>query len=314
MSDIWLVGVGPMAIDYAKVLKALSTPFISIGRSKEGVDVFKEATGIDAKVGGLQNFLETTPSIPKCAVVAVSIENLAESCIMLLKYGVKKILLEKPGVGYSDEIIALREIANEAGANIVLAYNRRFYTSVMEAKKRIEEDGGVSSFHFEFTEWSHQIRNLNKHKIELENWFLGNSSHVVDTAFYLCGKPKEISCYHSGGNDWHPKATIYSGAGVSESSALFSYEANWEAPGRWNIDIMTRKHRYVFKPMEKLQIQEIGSVAISIVEGIDYSYDETFKPGLYKQVYAFLNGNFENFCTINEQAENMILYKKMSGY
>jgi hypothetical protein len=184
----------------------------------------------------------------------------------------------------------------------------------MEAKKRIEEDGGVTSFHFEFTEWSHQIRNLNKHKTELENWFLGNSTHVVDTAFYLCGKPKEISCYHSGGNDWHPNSTIFAGAGVTETAALFSYEANWESAGRWSIDIMTKKHRFVFKPMEKLQIQQIGSVAVSFIEGIDYSYDEKFKPGLYLQTQAFLENQYENFCSLNEQVENMIVYKKMSGY
>jgi predicted dehydrogenase len=313
MSDIWLIGVGPMAIEYAKVLKELNTKFIGIGRSKKGVEVFKEATGIDAKVGGLKLFLETAPPIPKCAIIAVSIENLSESCIMLLNYGVKKILLEKPGVGYSDEIIALEERANEAGANILLAYNRRFYTSVMEAKKRIEKDGGVTSFHFEFTEWSHQIRNLNKHKTELENWFLGNSTHVIDTAFYLCGKPKEISCYHSGGNDWHSKSTIFAGAGITKT-ALFSYEANWEAPGRWNIDIMTKKHRYIFKPMERLQIQQIGSVVVSFIEDIDYSYDEKFKPGLFLQTQAFLENQFENFCSLHEQVENMKLYKIMSGY
>jgi predicted dehydrogenase len=314
MTTIWLIGAGLMAIDYAKVLNHQKQQFITIGRSEDGAQKFLEATGNRALYGGLEKFLESKPMLPESAIVAVSIENLAESCMQLLNYGVKKILLEKPGVAYPDEIEKLNTLVKGKNATVVLAYNRRFYSSVLKAQEIIKEDGGVTSFHFEFTEWSHQIRNLKKHKGELENWFLGNSTHVIDTAFFICGKPKEIACFYSGGSDWHPKSTNYAGAGVSLNGALFSYEANWEAPGRWNIDIMTKKHRLIFRPMEKLQIQNMGSVAISFVEEIDYSLDEAFKPGLFLQTKTFLEQNFLAFCDIQQQTENMLLYRKMSGY
>ena len=42
----------------------------------------------------------------------------------------------------------------------------------------IAEDGGVTSFNFEFTEWSHQIQHLQKASGVMDNWVLGNSSHV----------------------------------------------------------------------------------------------------------------------------------------
>ncbi len=315
MNTIWLIGTGPMAIDYAKVLDHQKQEFIAIGRSENGAQRFLEAAGHQALHGGLEKFLKSKPELPESTIVAVSIENLAESCMQLLNYGVKKILLEKPGVAYAGEIKQLSELAREKKAIVVLAYNRRFYSSVIRAQEIIKEDGGVQSFHFEFTEWSHQIRNLKKHKAELENWFLGNSSHVIDTAFFICGKPKKIACFYSGGNDWHPKPTNFAGAGISSvNGALFSYEANWEAPGRWNIDVMTNKHRLIFKPMEKLQIQNIGSVAVSFVEDIDYSLDENFKPGLYLQTKSFLEEDFLKFCTIRQQGKNILLYKKMSGY
>lgn len=314
MNKIWIVGAGPMAIEYAKILKKLRKPFMTIGRSVSGAAVYKGATGEDVIIGGLAAFLKTNPSIPDYAIIAVSTENLAESCIQVLDYGIKSILLEKPGVGNADEIETVAQKAAACQAEVVLAYNRRFYASVLKAKEIIKQDGGVTSFHFEFTEWSHQIRDLKKHKTELENWFLGNSTHVIDTAFFLCGKPVDISCYHKGGNDWHPKSTIFAGAGISDKEALFSYEANWEAPGRWNIDIMTGKHRLIFKPMEKLQIQNIGSVAISFVEDIDYSLDEQYKPGLFLQTRLFLERDVTNFCSLKEQADNMAVYKKMSGY
>ena len=49
----------------------------------------------------------------------------------------------------------------------------------------IAEDGGVTSFHFEFTEWSHQIQHLQKAPGVMDHWVLGNSSHVLDLAFHL---------------------------------------------------------------------------------------------------------------------------------
>jgi predicted dehydrogenase len=233
----------------------------------------------------------------------------------LLEYGVKKILLEKPGVGNIEEIYLLKEKSDFYNAEVLIAYNRRFYTSVIESEKIIIEDGGATSFHFEFTEWSHQIKNLPKHRTELQNWFLANSTHVIDTAFFICGRPKEIACFHNGSSNWHPKSINFVGAGVSEKNeALFSYEANWEAPGRWNLDIMTKDHRLIFKPMEKLQIQNIGSVNVSLIEDIDYSLDEKYKPGLYLQTKAFIENDFSRFCSVNEQFLNLKTYKKISGY
>ena len=34
LSNLWLIGASPMAQDYARVLKALDTPFTVIGRGK----------------------------------------------------------------------------------------------------------------------------------------------------------------------------------------------------------------------------------------------------------------------------------------
>jgi predicted dehydrogenase len=313
-NDIWLIGAGQMAIDYSKVLIDLGVSFTVIGRSEQSCKDFFEKTGKAAIPGGLNNYLKSKPEIPEAVIVAVNVENLAESCEILIRFGVMKILLEKPGVGYAHEIISLSELVLETNSNVLLAYNRRFYTSILAAQEIIKIDGGVKSFHFEFTEWSHQIKNLKKHKTELENWFLGNSTHIIDAAFYLGGEPDKICCFYKGGLEWHSKSSIYSGAGVSKNGALFSYIANWEGPGRWNMEIITSKRRLIFKPLEKLQIMEIGSVEQNFVENVDYSIDENFKPGLYLQTKAFLQDEWVNFINIQDQAKRMNLFQKMSGY
>lgn len=314
--NIWLIGSGYMAIEYAKVLKDLNVSFLTIGRGNESAKSFKEAIGADVITGGLDQFLQTTPTLPTHAVVSVGIENLATTTLALLKYGVKKILVEKPAVAYPKEIDDLVEETKKQNAQVLLAYNRRFYASILKAQQIIEEDGGITSFNFEFTEWSHVIGTLKKHPAEHQNWFLGNSTHIIDTAFYVAGKPIQLHAFVKGQNklDWHTKSSIFTGAGETDKGALFSYQANWLSPGRWFIEFLTPKHRLVFKPVEKLQIQQIGSVAVEPVEDIDYTLDEQYKPGVYLQTKAFLEGEVSNFCDIYEQAKAMEYYKQIGGY
>lgn len=313
---IWLIGVGNMGREYAKVLSALNTDYIAVGRGKKSAAAFEEHTGHLVIQGGLDQFLASKPAAPTAVIVAVGIDQLASTATNLMDYGVRKILLEKPGVGNLREIDSLCERALQTDSTVVLAYNRRFYSSIFKAEEIITTDGGVVSFNFEFTEWSHTIKPENYTPVACRHWLLGNSSHVIDTAFFLGGQPKQISCYTAGNGqlDWHPNASVFAGAGITDHGALFNYGAAWQSPGRWVIEIITRKHRLYFKPMETLQIQEIGSVTVNPVK-INNRFDVDFKPGFYLQTQAFLSGDYSRFCTISQQKEHIErYYKTMSRY
>ena len=312
--NIWLLGTGLMSSDYAKVLIDLDCEFVTIGRGVENCEIFEKKFNKSTISGGLDLYLKSRPKLPSAVIVSVGIESLAQTCHLLLEYGVKKILLEKPGVGYASEIDDLASKSLECKAEIYLAYNRRFYSSVLKANEIIKQDGGVTSFNFEFTEWSHVISKLKKHKAEHQNWFLGNSTHIIDTAFFIAGEPKNISTFHKGSLDWHPSSSIFAGAGETVNGALFSYQANWESPGRWVIEVLTKKHRLIFKPIETLQIQEIGSVALNPVK-INDELDIKYKPGLFLQTKSFLDNKNDSLISIIDQ-KRMIdnFYLKMSGY
>jgi predicted dehydrogenase len=198
-------------------------------------------------------------------------------------------------------------------AKVWLAYNRRFYEATRKAKEIIQKDGGATSFHFEFTEWSHKIREFEGKKEIKAVWFLANSTHVVDLAFHLCGWPKDWRSWSSGSLDWHPAAARFSGGGVTDQGILFSYFADWEAPGRWGVEVLTRKNRLILRPMEQLQLTPMGSVQVKPVTLYD-KLDNEFKPGLYRQTEAFLNEDTAEFCTLQEQVNHTKLYSKMAGY
>jgi hypothetical protein len=140
---------------------------------------------------------------------------------------------------------------------------------------------------------------------------------VIDLAFYLGGTPKELSCYVAGKDkiEWHPASSSFSGSGVSDRNALFSYSAHWQTPGRFVLEVLTTKNRYIFKPLEKLQVQKLGTVAVNFCEDIDYRLDEVYKPGFYLQTKAFLGNNLNSFVSLDEQAKLINgVYKQMSGY
>ena len=305
--EVLLIGAGPMAISHAQVLKGMNLKFIVVGRGEQSAKSFQEETKINVITGGIDKWLSENKKYPKYVIVAVTGTQLGKVTRTLIKHGIKNILLEKPGGLNNNDIKSVAENAKKSNANILLGYNRRFYASALKAKEIIEEDGGVNSYYFEFTEWPHTIVPLKKDPEVKKRWVLHNSTHVIDLAFYLGGEPKEMHSYSRGGFDWHPDGTIFTGTGVSKSGALFSYHSNWDAPGRWGVEILTQKHRLIFRPLERLQIQKLKSVAIEEVK-IDDQLDIKFKPGLYRQLKAFLEGDTSNFINIyNHTARLAIL-------
>ena len=91
----------------------------------------------------------------------------------------------------------------------------------------------------------------------------------------------------------------------------FTYGAFWNAPGRWGIEIMSKKNRYILKPMEKLSKIPIGSVQQSPIE-LNDTFDLSFKPGLYRQVETFLSSPINsNLCTLSEQIEAFPVYNEI---
>ena len=244
---ILLVGASQMAIDYYIVIKEMQCDVIVVGRGTESAEIFEKKTNSRIITGGIDNFLKNNSHNFDAAIVAVGMEQLASTTIQLLSNGFKNILVEKPAGLNSYEIKELAQCAKQYNATILVAYNRRFHASVLKAREIIKQDGGVTSFNFEFTEWSHIIETLDKKPGIKENLLIGNSSHVIDLAFYLGGKPSEISCYTAGKLSWHDKA-VFAGAGKTKDNVLFSYQANWAAPGRWGVEVLTQNFRLILRP------------------------------------------------------------------
>jgi len=303
-----LVGTGVMGKAYAKVLQAQRTPFVAVGRGKERIKQFEDETGVNASFGGIEAWLQhETP--PPAAIIAVSVEELRATAQALMAAGVRRILLEKPGGLTPDDIRSVKEEADRVQAQVFIAYNRRFYNSVMLARQIIRDDGGVQSFHFDFTERSTVLDTERGRRLKT-NRFLANATHVIDLAFFLGGNPSRMHGVAITGPRWAPEPSVFSGSGETLGGALFSYHANWEGPGRWGVSLVTQRHKLILCPLERLQVQESGSFDIREVL-LPNALDEDFKPGLYRQVEAFMKEGQDALLSIDEQAARLYYFESI---
>lgn len=311
-NDLLVVGAGAMAAAYVRVLREMGIGFDVVGRGGTSAKKLRDELGVGVRTGGLENYLSRAPA-PISAIVAVPVEQLAANTQLLAHAGTKRILVEKPGALNASELHTLITSISSTQAKVWVAYNRRFFQSVLTAQNMIQEDGGVTSFSFEFSEWVNRVLSSPADPRVKEAWVVANSSHVIDLAFYLGGMPTELASWTCGSLPWHHSGDRFSGAGVSDTGALFSFRSDWLSPGRWRVEVNTRKRRLLLLPLEELQVMVHDSLGFEAVE-LDDDLDRRFKPGIYRQTRSFVEGTFDGLCSLDDHLLRMRLYEQVAGY
>jgi predicted dehydrogenase len=296
-----------MAEAHAKVLLALGVAFEVVGRGAQSATRFATAIGVRPHEGGLAAFLaKRSLSADMRVIVALPIPQLAGAIRQLVAAGARHLLVEKPAGLDLEDIDGAAAVAASARAEIFVAYNRRFYSSVSAARAIIAEDGGISSFHVEFTELAARVATPDKDPAVLANWFLANSSHVLDLAFHIAGPPADMSGAVAGSLPWHPAGAVFAGHGCTAGGALFTWHADWASAGRWGLDLRTPKRRLLLQPLESLFVQDAGSFGLREIAAGD-ALDRDYKPGIYRQLDAFLSPHpaSRGLPTIAQHASNV---------
>lgn len=312
-----IIGSGYISKEYLKILHHKKYSCTIVGRGEKNIrEIQKDFPSFEYHHGGLKQYLDSheIKSFTHCLNL-VNIEYLYQTTSLLLDHGAKNILLEKPGDVAIKNLKTLSLKAKKHDASICIAYNRRFFDSINTLEKLVKEEGGIQTLHFEFTEWLHRI-DLNKFSDEiLKKWITANSSHVIDTAFYLIGEPTEIYpiIKGKGSISWHPSGSVFLGAGVSENEIPFTYNSNWKSAGRWSIEVFTNEKRYFLRPMEELYYQNLGEVKINKIE-LNVPEDSNFKPGLEGVLESFLYQKDSKLIPIDQQIKNIETYNKIGAY
>lgn len=316
-----IIGAGPTGLAHAKAFASLVDPErLAVFAPSEKGRAAVEQLGLKFLAGDLRVALEQVR--PEFAVVVTPVEHLGRTVSTAIEAGVTRLLVEKPGALSVPEMEAVEAVIARAGAQASVAYNRRFFGSVRQALQLIRDSGeAVESVHCEFTEWAHVISELpGKSTLAFSRWLVGNSLHPIDLAFLPVGlpRPEESSFHRQGSLSWHPAGSRFTGSGITREGALFTCQANWGAPGRWGVEWLTPSTRYIFRPMEKLQVQRRGSVAIEELPltGIGEAPAQDPKPGFILQASAFLGADpgVSRLCSWQEAKELVRLAERVAGY
>jgi predicted dehydrogenase len=310
-----VIGVGKMGAAHLAVLAALSPDSLTAWAPGS------RPRAIERDVGGVavrrDELAVTLAAVrPTHVVVASPVETLTPIAIEVMKSGVKYLLIEKPAAMDQGECRLLLACAAETGTEIYVAYNRRFYASVRGALAHMQAAGeGIESVMFEFNEAMPEQGPRATTDVAAR-WLLANSMHVIDTAFHPIGLPdmQRSLFQRRGGLSWHPAGSVFVGSGETTNGIPFAFHANWDAPGRWGFEWMTKSTRYVFRPMEKLFIMRRGCFDLEPM-AFDDEIDTRFKPGVYHQNAAFLAGDrAAGLVPLSEAAVLIPLAQKIAGY
>jgi len=309
-----VVGTGEMGREHLRALAGLGVGELAGFAPSEATADKVRALGVRFFSGALA--AAVGEFAPTHAIVASPVDKLASTAGALVELGVSNLLVEKPGALDEEEGTRLSDLAVGRGARIDVAYNRRFYGSVRTALRAVTASGeSVTSVAIEVTEWSNTVAALSGIAPTVKaRWFAANSLHVIDAALFPFGVASLECGIVTGGLPWHPRGSAFAGCGRCANGALFSYHANWDAPGRWGFEWLTSSQRYVFRPLEALQVIERDTVRLEPVP-LDDDLDERYKPGVFLQDEAFLTGRgAERLCTYPEALARLELASKMAGY
>ena len=256
--SVLIIGAGYIAREYVIALLKLKVKNITIlGKSEKNLKKFKEFSNVKIISGGYEKNLSKINK-KDLVIITTPIEKLMGAATKVIENGHDKILIEKPGSIFKNDLIQLKKLIKKQKVRI--GYNRFFYPSFHKLKLLTDNDGGITSCKFDFTEWLHTI-GVEKLDNEIcKRWGISNSLHVISMALELIGMPKEMNSFQSGKLEWHPTGSIFVGSGISQKKIPFSYHANWGGGGRWGIEVITKSNIYRLTLLEKLLVSKKDSI------------------------------------------------------
>ena len=133
-----LVGTGLIAEEYIKCLNDFNIKFEFVGNTNKKSELISNKYNKICYSGGIENF--NFDKIYENIIIATPIQLLYKHLKICIEksIGLKNILIEKPGCLYTYQLKNIIDIKNNI--NIFIAFNRRFYSSVIKGKEIFKND------------------------------------------------------------------------------------------------------------------------------------------------------------------------------
>ena len=297
--EIGLIGAGPIALEYAKVLKKFSkkTHVSSVlTKSKKNYYRIKKILPNIEKIDTIEKlYIKYKPKLVIVAVNELAILNVYKK---ILKFD-WVIFFEKPlGLNYFEAKKIVSKLSNNVIKKTFVAYNRRNFESILKIKKIVKNFKKPISLIVNDQQSPKALKLLGYHKKIIQNLNYVNSIHLIDLILFISrGQIINIKKIFKDKNFVLCKILFTSGDYVI-------YFSRWDIPGRMSLSLNLKKKNILIKPIEK-------------INGKDYVKinHRKFKPGFYNQInnliYFINKKKIKNLTTIKEAMKSVELVKKI---
>ena len=240
---IALIGNGPTAAAHAIALKAagVRVTHCSARENKETLENF-------AKIHSIENIWGVSTDLIKAheewdgLIIAASVSALPKLLGSALQTG-KPILIEKPVSSSSDYLSRFKEKSPD---NVMVGYNRRFYSTVDETKKFLDS---TSRRNFCYMQLPETINFFAEPSIAYKQVY-NNSCHGVDLMRYLFGnlKIKNVEVLKNDGVDNGRYAIL-----ESNNKDICFLSLNWNSPANFSVFIENGQDKIALQTFEDYQ-------------------------------------------------------------
>jgi predicted dehydrogenase len=300
-----------MASEHARAFA--DVPGVSLAgihsRTRDRAAALADRFGIGDVCGSITELAERTSA--DLVVVAVSEVAALTTALECFEHP-WTVLLEKPPGLNLPEAEAVLAAAGAAGRRVLVAMNRRFYSSTLAALHDLSGRQGPRFIHVQ--DQQDLVRDPGPHhpRAVRDNWMYANSIHLVDylTAFGR-GAVTSVTAVYA----WEPAAP-----GVVVSRVDFSsgdralYEAVWNAPGPWCVSVTCPEVRWEMRPLEDATSQLAGTRQRTLLPV--HPRDREFKPGFRLQAQeavAAARGAPSRSVPLEEAVRTMRLISEIYG-
>ena len=281
---IGVIGAGWMAEQHLSVLSGVGgAKVVGItSRTLSRAQALAQKFNIGCCVAGLNEMISEAK--PDALLVLVSEESMFDVCAQLLKDYHLPLFIEKPAGLVPEETRCLADLACVNRVPTMVGYSRRYYSIFHKGIKIIRQHGKLRGVVVEGHERMWRVREMNKFSDKvLKNWIYANSTHTIDLLRFFGGEPRNISAIVH--NRIEKKGDQIAAIMEFDSGAIGNYSAHWYSPGGWRVVLYGDGVTVEFKPLESGRWID---KEFKITEIVSDEVDVKFKPGLYRQMEAFV--------------------------
>jgi predicted dehydrogenase len=307
-----IVGAGGMGREHARAFAAL--PGVTVAgiasRTRAKADALAREAGIAHVADSVAELYERT----QANLVVVAVPELAANAVAKAAFRHPwAVLLEKPA-GY--DLADARDIAAAAAGRpqpVMVALNRRFYSSTAAARADLDSRAGETRFvHVQDQQSFAEARRYKHPPQVVERFMYANSVHIIDLLrVFGRGEVQEVNVV----SPWRGEATEVVLAHVRFASGDHGlYEGLWRGPGPWACAVSTPSRRWTMQPLERAAYQNAGERTRHDVDLAEE--DRAYKAGFLRQAAAAVSrakGERSEIAVLEDSLATMQLIHRIFG-